>query len=79
MNKKEGGALVGAPPRLLSAKTEKQDYDGNENDPKQNVFAEKIASTVHSGTPFFDTELVSVHCYCMKRKGMCESRFRRRF
>jgi len=33
--------------------TEKQNDDGDQNDPKQYVFAEKIASTVHMKSPFF--------------------------
>jgi len=39
-----------------SAEAEKQNDHGDQNDPKQNVFAEKIACAVHSVTPFFDTE-----------------------
>ena len=38
------------------AEAEKQNDHSDQDDPKQNVFAEKIASAVHSVTPFFDTE-----------------------
>jgi hypothetical protein len=37
------------------AEAEEKNDDGDQDHPKQNVFAEKIASTVHSVTPFFDT------------------------
>ena len=40
------------------AEAEKQNDHGDQDDPKQNVFAEKIASAVHSVTPFFGTELI---------------------
>ena len=39
------------------AETEEQDDNGNENNPKQNIFAEKTTSTVHSVTPFFEPDL----------------------
>jgi hypothetical protein len=37
------------------AEAEEQDDNCNEDYPKQNVFTEKIASTVHRVTPFFVT------------------------
>jgi hypothetical protein len=37
---------------ISSTEAEEQDDNGNENDPKQNVFTEKIASAVHRVTPF---------------------------
>ena len=40
------------------AEAEKQNDHGDQDDPKQNVFAEKVASAVHSVTPFFDTEIL---------------------
>ncbi len=39
------------------AEAEKQNDHGNQDDPKQNVFAKNVASAVHSVTPFFDTEM----------------------
>ena len=40
------------------AEAEEQNNYGDQDDPKQNVFAEEIASAVHSVTPFFDTEII---------------------
>jgi len=48
-----GKGAGGMPVDSKSAKAEKQNYDGDQNHPKQNVFTEKIASTVHGETPFF--------------------------
>ncbi len=47
-------ALVGLWDSLAEA--EKKNDHSNQNDPKQNVLAENVASAVHSVTPFFDTE-----------------------
>ena len=44
--------------RGVLAEAEKQNDHGDQDDPKQNVFAEEIASAVHSVTPFFDTEII---------------------
>ena len=49
-------SLIGA--CFALAEAEEQNNHGDENDPKQNVFAEEIASAVHSVTPFFDTEII---------------------
>ena len=49
-------SLVGA--GFALAEAEEQNNHGDQNDPKQNVFAEEIASAVHSVTPFFDTEIL---------------------
>ena len=49
-------SLIGA--GFALAEAEEQNNHGDQNDPKQNVFAEEIASAVHSVTPFFDTEII---------------------
>ena len=55
---------------LALAEAEKQNDHGDQDDPKQNVFAEKIASAVHSVTPFFDTELIFGSLLVYEREGI---------
>ena len=47
----------------MLCETEEQNDDGNQDNPKQNIFIEKITSAVHSVSPFCDTdkELLSAH------------------
>jgi len=51
------------------AETEKQNDHGDQDDPKQNVFAENVASAVHSVTPFFDTEIIFGSLLLYERAG----------
>ena len=54
---------------MLLAEAEKQNNNGYQNDPKQNIFAENVASAVHSVTPFFDTEMIFGSLIVYDRKG----------
>ena len=54
---------------MLLAEAEKQNNNGDQNDPKQNIFAENVASAVHSVTPFFDTEMIFGSLIVYDRKG----------
>ena len=40
---------------LALAEAEEQNDNGDQDDPKQNVFTENTTSAVHRVTPFFDT------------------------
>ena len=43
------------------AEAEKQNDHGDQDDPKQNVFAEKIACTVHNVSPFIVAGVLPAH------------------
>jgi len=54
---------------LALAEAEEKNDNGDQDDPKQNVFAENVACAVHSVTPFFDTEIIFGSLLLYERAG----------